>query len=54
MYKIIDIKTWNRKKQFEWFNSFANPCYGITIDLDVTEIVTFSKKSKTSFFINFL
>ena len=54
MYKIIDTNTWNRKKQFEWFNTFANPCYGITIDLDVTEIVLFSKETHTSFFINFL
>lgn len=54
MYKKIDIETWNRKKQFQWFNSFANPCYGVTIDVDVTEIVSFSKETKTSFFINFL
>ncbi|MDE7263680.1 MAG: hypothetical protein K2N64_03345 [Anaeroplasmataceae bacterium] len=54
MYKIIETNNWNRKKQFEWFNSFSNPCYGITIDVDVTEIVLFSKETKTSFFINFL
>lgn len=54
MYKIIDIATWNRKKQFNWFNTFSNPCYGITIDLDVTNVVRFSKDTKTSFFINFL
>lgn len=54
MYQIMNISSWNRKKQFKWFNSFANPCYGINIDLDVTEIVSYSKKTKTSFFINFL
>ncbi|MDE7106561.1 MAG: hypothetical protein K2O22_05295 [Anaeroplasmataceae bacterium] len=54
MYKIIDIATCNRKKQFNWFHTFSNPCYGITIDLDVTNVVHFSKETKTSFFINFL
>lgn len=54
MYKIIDKSTWNRKKQFEWFQTFSNPCYGIDIEVDVTEVVKFSKESKTSFFINFL
>ena len=54
MYKIIDTEKWNRKTQYEWFNSFSNPCYGIDIELDVTRIVQYSKASHTSFFINFL
>ena len=53
MYKIIDTEKWNRKTQYEWFNSFSNPCYGIDIELDVTRIVQYSKASHTSFFINF-
>ena len=54
MYKVIDLKTWNKRKQFEWFNTFSNPCYGFNTDIDVTEVVNFSKKTKTSFFINFM
>ncbi len=54
MYKIIDTKAWNRSTQYHWFNSFSNPCYGIDIKLDVTEIVLYSKHTQTSFFINFL
>ncbi len=54
MYKIIDVKNWKRKKQYDWFSSFSNPCYGIDATIDVTEIVKFSKMTNTSFFINFL
>ena len=54
MYKVIDIENWNRKSQYEWFKTFSNPCYGIDVDLDVTEVVKYTKETKTSFFINIL
>lgn len=54
MYRIIDVKNWKRSKQYNWFSSFSNPCYGIDATIDVTEVVKFSKMTKTSFFINFL
>lgn len=54
MYKVIDIKNSNRKKQFEWFNKFDNPCYGLNVKMDVTKVVKASKETNTSFFINFL
>ena len=54
MYKIIDINKWSRKKQYLWFSIFSNPDYGFNIDVDVTNIVNYSKETKTSFFINFL
>ena len=53
-YKVIDIEKWNRKSQFLRFNSFENTTYGLDVRLDVTNIVNYSKKTKTSFFINFL
>lgn len=54
MYKVIDIEKWSRKKQYLWFSTFSNPDYGFNIDVDVTNIVNYSKETKTSFFINFL
>lgn len=54
MYKVIDVNSWKRRDKYKWFNSFSNPCYGIDANVDVTEIVEFSKKTKTSFFVNFL
>lgn len=54
MYTKIDVNTWKRKEKYKWFNSFTNPCYGFDVDIDVTNIVKYSKDTKTSFFINFL
>lgn len=54
MYKILDKNNWVRKSQYDWFSTFANPCYGMDVKIDVTDIVNYSKNTKTSFFINFL
>lgn len=54
MYKVIDSKTWKRANQYEWFGSFPNPCYGMDVQIDVTNIVNYSRNTKTSFFINFI
>ncbi len=53
-YKVIDIEKWNRKTQFLRFNSFENTTYGLDVRMDVTNLVNYSRKTKTSFFINFL
>lgn len=53
-YKVIDVEKRKRKTQFKWFNSFDNTTYGLDVRMDVTNIVNYSKKTKTSFFINFL
>ena len=53
-YKVIDVDNRNRKSQFLWFNSFDNTTYGMDVRMDVTTLVEYSKKTKTSFFINFL
>lgn len=49
-YKEIDIENWNRRTTYEWFRSFSNPCYGVTVDMDVTELVAFAKETGRSFF----
>lgn len=54
MYKIIDPKTWNRKSSYDWFNSFEDATYSITIKMDCTDLVKYSKETKTSFFVNIL
>jgi len=54
MYKVIDVNTWYRKSQYEWFKTFSNPCYGIDLRLDVTDVVKYSKETNTKFFINFI
>lgn len=50
----LDIENSLRKKTYDWFKSFKNPTYGINVTMDVTELVNYSKETKTSFFINML
>lgn len=52
--KEINIEQWNRKKIYEWFKNFSNTCWSITKEIGVSDIVKYSKESKSSFFINFL
>lgn len=49
--KEINVKTWERKKQYEWFQNFSNPCYALDVRMDVTKLVNFKNAKKLSFFI---
>ena len=49
-FKTIDVETWDRRVTYEWFNRFSNPCYGVTVDMDVTELVAFAREKGWSFF----
>ena len=53
-YKIINPDTWHRTSTYLWFSSFANPCYGMDVKIDVTKVLAYSHEHKSSFFINFL
>lgn len=52
--KEIDVKSWNRKAHFECFSKYTNPIVSMSVRLDVTKLLTFSKRTKTSFFTNFV
>ena len=52
--KKVDVNNWNRKKIYDWFKGFSNSCWSMTKELDVTNLVNYTKKSQTSFFINML
>ena len=54
MYKVIDLQNFKKKKQYDWFKTFANPCFGFNVKMDVSNVVKYSKETKTSFFINVL
>ena len=54
MYKVIDLENFKKRKQYNWFRTFSNPCYGINVKMDITEVVKYTKETKTSFFINIL
>lgn len=52
--KEINVEEWNRKKIYEWFKGFSDTCWSITKEIEVSEVVKYTKASKSSFFINFL
>lgn len=54
MVEKIDVEKMDRRKTYEWFKSFRDSTYGVNLNIDVTDLVKFSKKTHTSFFINFL
>ena len=48
----IDLDNLPRRKTYDWFNSFNNPTYGLTVKLDVTSLVEHTKKHNESFFLH--
>ena len=52
--KKIDVESWNRRKQFNWFSTFSNPCYCINAKIDCTNVVKICKQNKKSFFVCFM
>jgi len=52
-YRIVEIETHPKRKQINWFNTFSNPCYSVTSKIDVTNVLNYSHKNNSSFFINF-
>lgn len=53
-YVVINKEELKNRSQYEWFDSFSNPCYGMNVKMDVGEVVRVSKEKATSFFINVL
>lgn len=53
-YKVIDKETYYRKGVFRHFMQDCKCSTSITARIDVTELVRYSKKNSTKFYINFL
>ena len=54
IYKVFKSYELDNPSQYDWFRKFSNPCYGMNVKVDVTEVVKTSKESGTSFFANVL
>lgn len=50
-YKYIDMSTYKRRKHFEYFNSMAFPYAGMTVNVDITEMLSVVKEKKLPFFL---
>lgn len=47
----IDMETFPRRAHFDYFCSMTNPYLGVTVNVDVTELVRFCKREKCSFYL---
>lgn len=50
----IDMKTYPKRNQYQWFSTFPDPTYGFDVEMDVTNVVTLAHQKKISFFESFL
>ena len=53
-YKVIDKDTYYRKGVFRHFSEDCKCSTSMTARLDVTDVVSYSKKTNTKFYLNFL
>lgn len=53
-YKIIDLNTYARRSHLEYFMAMECPHAGLTVEVDVTDLLEFTKKEGVSFFLTFL
>ena len=54
MKEKIDINNWIRKDHFEFFNTFEEPFFGVTVDVDCTSTYQEAKGRSISFFLLYL
>lgn len=54
MKKLFDLENWERKEHFNFFNSFEEPFFGITVDIDCTIAYHKCKKEGIGFFLYYL
>ncbi len=50
----MELEKWNRRKTYEWFHSFSNSTYSMSVILDVTKLKKHTENTKESFFIDLL
>ena len=50
-YRVIDKETWPRRELFEFYQSFANPCFNISVSLEASALHARAKERGESFFM---
>ena len=53
-FHIIDIEQDPRREQYAYFRSLANPYVGLTVNVDVTALLEWTKSTHGNFFLSFL
>jgi len=54
MYRHIDLNSWNRKSQFDFFKDYDIPFFNITANVDVSNLQQFCKQEGLPFFLSSL
>lgn len=44
-FNIIDVENWERKECFDHFMSIAKSTYSLTVNMDISKLIMFSKKN---------
>jgi len=52
--KDIDIYNWKRKAHYEYYQSFDNPCFSLSVNIDITLLIEKIKEKDLKFFPTFL
>ena len=53
-FRYLDMEHYERIEHFRYFLSMPYPYAGVTVDIDVTDIVSFCKARGYSFYLTFL
>ncbi len=54
MKKIIDINSWERRGNYEFFRNFASSWYSVTTEIECTRGIKACKENGESFFLRYL
>lgn len=50
-YRTIDRETWPRRELFDFYMTFDNPCFNISVPLEASALHTCARDRKESFFL---
>jgi chloramphenicol O-acetyltransferase type A len=50
----LNLDTWERKEHFNFFRTFEEPYYGVTVNVDCTTAYNFTKANGHSFFLYYM
>jgi chloramphenicol O-acetyltransferase type A len=54
MKQLLNIATWERKDQYQFFRQFDEPFFGVCVQVDVTQAYQYAKEQNVSFFLYYL
>jgi len=54
MKQLLDVNTWERKDQYQFFKQFDEPFFGVCVQVDVTQAYQNAKAQNSSFFLYYV